>query len=121
MLILFGSNYGKDTSELESSYLVWIIEKYDGAEWTLIQACKQELSARLKIDWLPKSDEQRYLETALSLSTKQVTKLLAQIDLLEKCLIMASCFGASRISVDGYLQNQKLLEQNLQLIKNANE
>lgn len=81
MKILFGTtNYGRDTSEVDSGYLVWIIEQYDKADWTLVNACKKELSARLNLSWEPKSDEQRDLETALKQSTKQADKLLSRIE-----------------------------------------
>ena len=51
MRIFFGKHSGKDTSELDSGYLLWIIEKYEKANWTLIQECKKELSERLKLEW----------------------------------------------------------------------
>lgn len=52
MKILFGTEfYGKDISEVPSSFLLWIIEKYEAADWLLIQACKKEFSERLKIEW----------------------------------------------------------------------
>lgn len=54
MKILFGTtHYMKDTSEVPSGFLVWIIEEYSAADWTLIQACKQELASRLKLDFVP--------------------------------------------------------------------
>jgi hypothetical protein len=53
MKIFFGQHFGKDVSELDSGYLVWIIESYPGADWLLIDACKKELSSRLKLDWEP--------------------------------------------------------------------
>lgn len=116
MIILFGKFYGKDTSELDSGYLIWVIESYDKADWSLIQACKQELFDRLKLDWQPPTPESKEIEL---LKYKQIT-LLQQIDTIEKCLIMATCFNATRIEVDGYLRNKEYLNQQLKLIRQVN-
>lgn len=120
MILLFGSHYGKDTSELDSGYLIWIIEKYDGADWVLIEECKKELSERLKLSFEPQSEQHRTIIQASDALCHLNKQLLSRIDLLEKCLIMATEFGTSRLNVDGYLQNPKLLEQHLQFIRDVN-
>lgn len=52
MKILFGVKYyGKDVNEVPSGFLIWIIEEYADADWSLIQACKKELATRLKLEW----------------------------------------------------------------------
>ncbi len=117
MKILFGSNYGKDTSELESGYLVWIIEKYDKADWQLINACKSELSARLKLDWTPKSNELRDLETALKLSTKQVDTLLKQNDHLFKVIALSTICKGNEHILQSYLDNPNYADEIIGLIK----
>ncbi len=121
MKILFGTeHFGKDTSECPSGFLIWIIEKYLDADWLLINACKTELSSRLKIDWTLPTKKDVILSEQLEAEKKKVRALNSQIDLLEKCLIMSTGFGATRINVDGYLCNPKYLDQQLQLIKQAN-
>lgn len=52
MKILFGKYYGKELSELDSAYLLWIIEHYENSDWRLINECKRELSSRLKLEWI---------------------------------------------------------------------
>lgn len=121
MILLFGTHYGLDTSELDSGYLIWVIEKYEKADWSLIQACKQELFARLKLDWTPPIPEEDALKIKVKSQEKTIKSQSDKIDLLEKCLIMATCFKANRVTIDGYLQNPKLLNQNINLIRSIQE
>lgn len=118
MKILFGKHYGKDVSELESSYLLFVIES-DFADWTLTQACKKELSARLKLDWTPKSDEQRDLEAALKQSTKQVDKLMKEKDFLFDVLMMSVQCGGNYYTIEGYLNNPGYMYARIRQIKEA--
>ena len=121
MKILFGEKYyGKDTSEVPSGFLVWLIEEYDKADWTLIDAAKQELAARLKIDWSPKSDHQQDLETALALSTKQVEKLLKERDHLFDVVMMSIQCRGNYYTVEGYLNDPKYMYSIMKMIKDVN-
>lgn len=121
MKILFGEKYyGKDTSEVPSGFLIWIIEEFESADWLLINAAKQELAARLKIDWTPKSDEQRDLETALSLSTKQVEKLLKERDHLFDVVMMSIQCRGNYYTVESYLNNPGYMYSVMKLIRDAN-
>ena len=89
MILLFGTHYGKDTSELDSGYLIWIVEHYEKADWTLLNACKQELFARLKLDWQPPTDnETLYLRQRISLENL-LEKRDKRIALLENLLGIA--------------------------------
>lgn len=120
MKILFGEKYyGKDTSEVPSGFLVWIIEEFEQADWSLIQACKQELAGRLKLDWSPKSHEQQDLETALKLSTKQVDKLLKEKDFLFDVVMMSIQCRGNYYTVEGYLNNPGYMYTVMRMIKDA--
>lgn len=121
MKILFGQKYyGKDVSECPSGFLVWCIEEYSDADWLLIQAAKKELAARLKLDWSPKTDEQRDLETALKKSTKQVERLTKENEhLLDVVMMSIQCRG-NYYTVESYLNNPGYMYNVINLIRDAN-
>ena len=120
MKILFGKeHYGKNVSEVPSGFLVWIIEQYDKADWSLVDACKAELLGRLKVSWEPPTPPEITLRRQVSKLEKIVLEQKAQLDILEKCIIMATVFKANRIAVDGYLGNPKLLDSHIHLIKES--
>ncbi|MFI5404873.1 MAG: hypothetical protein ACHQ1D_00020 [Nitrososphaerales archaeon] len=51
--ILFGKKYfNHDITTVPSGFLIWCIEEYEAADWLLINECKKELSARLKLEWI---------------------------------------------------------------------
>src|SRR3990167_1071026 len=110
MKILFGKHFGKDICELDSGYLIWIIESYDGADHTLIQACKAELSARLKLDWQPEDPQLPKLQS-------EIKSLSDKIDLLERLLLVSIICKGNRIEIDGYLANPEMMESDFKLIQ----
>ncbi len=111
MTILFGVKYfGKDTSVVPSKFLVFIIEEYEQADWSLIQACKQELSARLKLDWEPPKPEVVELRRAL-------TKAETEIEHLRLTLIMSTICKGNQIIVQQYLNSPEYLKEHLKIIK----
>ena len=111
--IFFGKFSGKSISELPSNYLVWIIEYYSDADWTLIRECKQELSYRLSLDWKEPEPEIPKLK-------KQISVLSARIHLIESLLTMSEICKGNSIILQGYEMNQVMLEMDLQLIKEIN-
>ena len=114
MKILFGTKFfGQDTIEVPSGFLVWIIEEYDKADWTLVQACKKELAARLKIDW----SEIRVEISEVKKISKRLKQAEDKIELLEKILLMSIFNKGNRIAIDGYLCNPSLLNQHINFIK----
>lgn len=120
MKILFGTtHYGKDTSECPSGFLIWIIEEYEKADWLLLRACKEELSARLKLDWSPKPDFVLDLETALKMSTNQVDKLLKERDHLFDVVMMSIQCRGNYYTVEGYLNNPGYMYTIMRQIKDA--
>lgn len=121
MKILFGNKYyGQDTSEVPSSFLIWVIEEYERAEWLLTSACKEELSARLKLDWSALNEREQDLIAQAAMSNSLNTKLLKRVDQLEKLLCMSISCKGNPYTLEMYLQNPELLEQNIKLIKQLN-
>lgn len=103
MLIFFTKDhYGKDTKELPSSLLVWIIEHKE--DWVLIQECKKELSERLKLDWQPQTDKDAEVK---KLKVKN-SKLEKKIDMMAKFLHI---FGVEYIDTDKYYKHPQLLKE----------
>lgn len=89
MIVLFGSHYGSDTSELDSGYLLWIIEKYESADWTLLNACKSELASRLKLDWHKPTDPETELQEKLDKAAKRIMELESRANQLTDLLGIA--------------------------------
>lgn len=112
MKIFFGKHIGKDIEELESSYLIWVIES-DFAEWTLVDACKKELSARLKIDWQPPSPQLAPLRAELSRIEQLNAHLINVIGFAHIC-------KGNPYIIEKYLNNLQLLESDLQSIQSLN-
>lgn len=103
MLIFFTKDhYGKDTSELPSSLLVWIIEHKD--DWALVEECKKVLSERLKLDWQPQTDKDAEVK---KLKAKN-SKLENKIDMMAKFLHI---FGVEYIDTDKYYRYPQLLQE----------
>ena len=122
MKIYFSQKYlGKDTSELDSSYLVWILEQYQGCDVPLREACQKELSERLSLDFSPKSSEQMDVELALKMSIKQCEKLIKERDDLQNLIVMSYFVKGNRTILQMYANNPTLMNQDLKLIKEANE
>lgn len=106
MIIFFTKDhYGKDTSELPSSLLVWIIEHKD--DWALVQECKKELSERLKLDWQP-------VDTNLK---KENEYLKSKITFIEKIMFV---FGISHWDTDKYCHSPQWLEEDFNSALNDN-
>lgn len=103
MLIFFTKEYyGKDTKELPSSLLVWIIEQ--NKEWLLVNECKKELSERLKLDWQPSTDNDNEIKKLKSKNSQLQNK----IDMMAKFLHI---FGVEHYDTDKYYEYPKLLEE----------
>mgnify|MGYP001562953117 CR=1 FL=1 len=108
MLITFGAKYlGKDTSECPSGFLIWIVESMDSANWSLIQASKQELSARLKLDWEPPPDELKDMQASLALAHSRIVTL-------EKIIAL---HRHAAITAEKYIRSPELLEHDLAFIR----
>lgn len=106
MLIFFTKDhYGKDTSELPSSLLVWIIEHKE--DWVLVEACKKELSERLKLDWQP---------VDINLK-KQNEYLKSKITFLEKIMFV---FGIGKWDTNSYCYIPEGLEEDFKMALNEN-
>ena len=113
MQIFFGKHTGKHIEELDSSYLLFLIES-DFAEWSLINACKQELSARIKLDWKPPTDEEEIMR-------KEIIRLTNRTHQLESLLAMSTICKGNQIILDGYTHNPTLLEQDIKIIQSLNQ
>lgn len=114
MIILFGQKYiGKDTSEVPSGFLIWIIESFEQADWVLINACKHELSARLKLDWQPPSPQLAPLRAELARIEQLNAHLLNVIGFAHIC-------KGNLYIIEKYLNNPQLLESDLQSIQSLN-
>lgn len=107
MTILFGKHTGKRIDELESSYLLWLIEFCESADWTLITACKSELSSRLELDWSPPPDELKVMQASLDTAR-------ARIITLEKIIAL---HRHAAISAEKYIRNPALIEHDLAFIR----
>src|SRR3990167_1326358 len=115
MLILFGQKYlGKDTSEVPSGFLIWIIESFEQADWNIINAAKQELSARIKLDWKPPTDEEEIMR-------KEIIRLTNRTHQLESLLAMSTICKGNQIILDAYTHNPTLLEQDIKIIQSLNQ
>jgi len=111
--IFFGKFSGKLISELPSSYICWIVEFYDSADWALIQECKKELSHRLSLDWSPPEPEIPKLK-------KQIHLLKDRIESLKGLLAMSVRCKGNLIRLEGYWSNPEMLEADLKMIKEVN-
>lgn len=100
----------KDISEVPSSFLIWIIEEYAKADWALINACKQELAARLKLDWTPKPSPHIDLVIEMRRLKKENERLLHGKIFFEKICWL---FGIERIDYDKYWRSPVWLEQDI--------
>ena len=112
MSFILCKHSGKHIEELDSSYLLFIIES-DFAEWSLINACKQELSARLKLDWQPPTDEEKIMR-------QELIRLIDRIHQLESLLVMATICKGNQIILDGYAHNPALLQQDIKILQSLN-
>lgn len=116
MKLLFGQKYyGKDTSEVPSGFLVWIIEEYDKAEWSLINACKTELSARMKLDWTPPTDKDRTIQRL----TTELDTLRATNTILLDTVYMASIYRGNPYMIESFLASPKLMYDTIRNIKSV--
>lgn len=104
--LLFGKHIGKPITEVPSGYLVWIVEDYDGADWLLIDACKAELSARLKLDWSPPDPLQHQLD-----------RLTTDHQFLADLLFMSQICKGNPIILESYIHNPALLYEELKLLR----
>ena len=111
MKIFFGSHYGKDISELESGYLIWIIEKYEAADWLLINECKKELSARLKLDWKEPEPHEYELMREIDKLKKANTELLEGKIFFEKICWL---FGIEEIDYMKYARSHQWLDEDIE-------
>lgn len=101
MLIFFTKDhYGKDTSELPSSLLVWIIEHKE--DWLLVNECKKVLSDRLKLDWQPSSNDE------INKLKAENNQLSNKVDMMAKFLHI---FGVEYIDTDKYYRYPQLLQE----------
>jgi hypothetical protein len=113
MKLLFGKHIGKSITEVDSSYLVFIIES-EWADWTLVNAAKQELSSRLKIDWQPPAPQLAPLRAELARIEEVNVHLLNVIGFVHIC-------KGNHYVIEKYMNNPKLLESDLQSIASLYE
>lgn len=115
MLITFGKKYfGKDTVELPSHHLLWILESYEECDLHLRTACQKELGHRLSLNFDSDTEKKLY-ETHNKLARFQ-----KRIDHLEALLAMSTTLGANRFILEGYDLNPELLRQDLNIINQLN-
>ena len=112
MQIFFGKHTGKHIEELDSGYLLFLIES-DFADWSLIQAAKLELSSRLKLDWEQPEPEIPKLQ-------KQISKLKYDLYVMESLLTMSTYCKGNPIRLEGYMMNPTMLEMDLEVVKEIN-
>lgn len=117
MRIFFGKHYGKDTSEVDSGYLLFIIEKLESADYSLIQSCKAELFSRLKLDWQPPTPETQQIETLKA----KLQKSQAEVAFLFDVIGMSTICKGNPYIIDGYLHNRKYMYEVFKQIKEANQ
>ncbi len=111
MLISFGQKYfGQDTSAVPSQFLLWIIESYDQADWSLIQACKQELSARMKLDWEPPKPEVVELRKSLRVA-------LEKCDHFENVIMLSTFCRGNPYSLLQYMNSREYTNCIIEQIK----
>ena len=119
MKIYFSPKHlGKDTSELDSSYLVWILENYEGCEYLLREACQKELSDRLGLDFTPThpSDEQRIEQLEKDLRSSE-----SQRDNLEDLLVMSVSCKWNWMILGMYRNNRTLLLDQVNIMKEVTQ
>lgn len=111
MKILFGTKYfKKDTSEVPSSFLIWVIEEYEGADTVIVMACKEELVERLKLNLNP-SEAELDLRAEVRTLRKENRRLLSGKIFFEKiCWI----FGIEEPDYMYYFRSQNLLDQDIE-------
>lgn len=117
MKILFGNaHYGKDTSECPSGFLIWIIEEYDKADWSLVNACKKELATRLKLDWV-EPDPNNNLMDVITNQKVEIRQLKAEAKRLLEGKIMfekiAWVYGVEPIDFERYAYTSALLDSEI--------
>lgn len=112
MKILFGKeHYGKDTSECPTGFLVWIIESYEKAEWLLIQACKSEISARLKLDWTMPVHPDEALRKYVNDLKRENARLLSGKIMFEKICWL---YGIEEIDYAKYFRSPQWLDNDIE-------
>lgn len=109
---------GKDTAELPSGYLVWILESYTDCDFNLREACKLELSERLSIDFTPAHpmDSDRIAQLQKELNSSETERAHFR-DLICMAII---CKGNPLI-IEMYANNKPLMMQNLKIIREVNK
>lgn len=120
MKILFGQKYyGKDTSEVPSGFLVWIIEEFQRADWSLINACKQELACRMKLDWEPPTQQEDLLQKEVDQLRKKLEAATREQEFLLDTVMMSIQCKGNRYILEGYLNNRPYMESIMRQIKDA--
>lgn len=122
MKILFGQKYyGKNIEEVPSGFLVWIIEEYEKADWSLINAAKAELAHRLKLDWTPPTDQEKQLERRLHAAEAKLTASIRERNHLLNVVMMSVQCKGNPYTIESYLHSPGLLYSTMNQIKDANE
>lgn len=110
MKIFVGKYAGRNIEDLPSQYLVWILEEFEGCEHTMREACKKELSARLKLDFDSPNEEQLFE------AQQAINKLKSEIDHLRNVLVLSQLCKGNRYLVEGFESNPELAQSELKLI-----
>jgi len=116
MKIFFGKYAGQEIEKLESSYLLWLIEGCESAEFLTKQAVKMELSRRLSLDWDPIPEYIRAELSEARLSKAEIARLIAENELFKKIIILSTYCKGNDIVLASYLNNSALLNDHLEMI-----
>ena len=109
--ILFGKKYfNHEITTVPSGFLVWCIESYDNADWMLINECKKELSARLKLDWTEPEPEVPILRRKLKAAE-------SRIEHLENVIVISTMCGGNWMRVEAMINSPELVNEFLNLNK----
>ena len=111
--IFFGKHIGKKLSELDSGYLIWVIEHYDKADWLLINECKKELSERLKLDWEMPTYKEKELRD-------QVAALSETVTTLENALFLSMFQKGNPLQIEQNLRDPLYAKEIISLIRQVN-
>ena len=103
--------FGRDHADCPSSFLLWILESYENCEHSLRQACRDELSHRLGLDFDNIGEDK---EEEIKTLQNKIKTLDQRIIHYEKILCMPNL---NKIRIEQYLREPKMLDWQIELMR----